>query len=123
MGGYGGLEPGVTHVTKGKIMRATHCKRSVVLGSALILALAPVSLQQASAGTPSETHASAPTAVNSPRDYQRGYRVGFRDGYRDARDDCSRDYGIRSDSANRDWTRGYRDGYSDGYARAERRYC
>ncbi|MFF9061427.1 hypothetical protein ACIRPQ_27525 [Streptomyces sp. NPDC101213] len=103
-------------------MTTRHWKRSVIACSALVLGFAPVGIQQASAAAPAETHAGAPAAVNSPRDYRQGYRDGFRDGYQDARDDCRRGGGYRSFSSN-DYTRGYADGYSAGFARAENRYC
>ncbi|MEV6618583.1 hypothetical protein AB0N31_32930 [Streptomyces sp. NPDC051051] len=103
-------------------MTARHWKRSVIACSVLILGFAPVGIQQASAAAPTETHASAPAAVNSPRDYRQGFRDGFRDGYQDARDDCRPGGGLRSFSTS-DYTRGYADGYSAGFARAERRYC
>ncbi|MFH9864257.1 hypothetical protein [Streptomyces sp. NPDC017202] len=103
-------------------MTARHWKRSVVACSVLVLGFAPVGIQQASAVTPTETHASAPAAVNSPRDYRQGFRAGFRDGYQDARDDCRLD-AVGDGFSNRDYARGYADGYSAGFARAERRYC
>ena len=105
-------------------MNASHWKRSVVLSSTLILALAPVGLQQASAATPSETHASAPTAVSSQSEYRRGYKDGFRDGYNDGRDNCHRDHGSYGyGRSNGDYYRGYGDGFSAGFSRAEDRYC
>ncbi|MGW1498580.1 hypothetical protein ACWCQW_08385 [Streptomyces mirabilis] len=105
-------------------MNASHWKRSVVLSSTLILALAPVGLQQASAATPSETHASAPTAVSNQSEYRRGYKDGFRDGYNDARHDCHRDRGgYGYGRSNGDYYRGYSDGFGDGFSRAERQYC
>jgi hypothetical protein len=105
-------------------VNASHWKRSVVLSSTLILALAPVGLQQASAATPSETHASAPTAVSNQSEYRRGYKDGFRDGYNDGRDNCHRDHGRYGyGRSNGDYYRGYGDGFSAGFSRAEDRYC
>ncbi|WP_449341156.1 hypothetical protein, partial [Streptomyces canarius] len=72
-------------------MRASHCKRSAVLGTTLIaatLALSPVGLQQASAATPSGTHASATTTVQRDNSYRQGYKAGYRTGWADAKDDC-----------------------------------
>ncbi|WP_234542853.1 hypothetical protein AB5J52_06670 [Streptomyces sp. R39] len=119
----------MTSLRREKVMNATHWKRSVVAGSALVLALSPLGLQQASAAAPSRTDTSASAgvhkAVENQRDYQRGFREGYRDGYGDARDDCER-YGGRYGYGGHhrdDYTRGYADGYNAGFARAERRYC
>ncbi|MFJ4623388.1 hypothetical protein [Streptomyces sp. NPDC088812] len=107
-------------------MRAHSGKRATALGSLLLavgVVLTPVTLQQASAATPSTPHAGVSTVVASPWDYRRGFRDGFRDGYADARDDCRREKAKKYAFSNDDYTRGYADGYSSGYARAERRYC
>ncbi|MDO0925830.1 hypothetical protein QQY24_10520 [Streptomyces sp. TG1A-8] len=104
-------------------MNAKHWKRSAVVGSALVLALAPIALQPVeAAAAPSQTHVSA---VESQRDYRQGYRTGFRDGYQDARDDCKQNgRGNQGyDRTDSDYARGYGDGYSSGFARAEHRYC
>ncbi|MFE9996277.1 hypothetical protein [Streptomyces avermitilis] len=103
-------------------MNASLWKRPVVLSSALVLAFAPIGLQQASAA-PSETHASASTAPSNRNDYREGYRDGFRDGWGDARDNCHRNRNSHQSFSNDDYTRGYGDGFSSGYSRAERRYC
>ncbi|WP_329534409.1 hypothetical protein OG568_34715 [Streptomyces sp. NBC_01450] len=105
-------------------MNARHWKRSVILGSTLILALAPVGLPQASAATPNETHASAPASVSGQREYRQGFKDGFRDGYADARDDCRKHGGRYGWSHSKgDYVRGYSDGFSAGFTRAEDRYC
>lgn len=106
-------------------MHASKRKRAAILGSALItasVALTPVGLQQASAATSSETHASAATTVPDDGSYRKGFRDGYRDGYADARDDCNRTYGYRQFN-DRQYAKGYADGYSAGYDRAEARYC
>lgn len=110
-------------------MRASHCKRSAVLGTTLVaatLALSPVGLQQASAATPSGTHASATTTVQRDNSYKQGFRAGFRAGWADAKDDCKQNRNNNNFNSNRNnesYARGYADGYSAGYSRAEDRYC
>ncbi|MGW0207229.1 hypothetical protein ACWDZ8_15965 [Streptomyces sp. NPDC003233] len=107
-------------------MRASHCKRSAVLGTALIaatVALSPVGLQQASAATPSGAHVSATAMVQRDNSYRQGYRAGFRDGWADARDDCQGGYNSNNSNYNGSYARGYAAGYSAGFARAEDRYC
>ncbi|MFJ8792824.1 hypothetical protein [Streptomyces sp. NPDC102462] len=107
-------------------MIGNYSKRSIVSASALLLAFAPVGLQQAVAVTPSQTHSNASAAVSSTDDYRRGFQAGFRSGYSDARDDCKmergRQYGHGFSRAG-DYTRGWANGYSAGFARAEARYC
>ncbi|MET8561992.1 hypothetical protein ABZV75_15885 [Streptomyces flaveolus] len=109
-------------------MRASHCKRSAVLGTTLIaatLALSPVGLQQASAATPGGTHAGATTTVQRDNDYRQGYKAGYRAGWADAKDDCqmNKKNNNNFNSNNDSYASGYDDGYSSGYARAEDRYC
>ncbi|MGW2030134.1 hypothetical protein [Streptomyces argyrophylli] len=108
-------------------MRASHCKRSAVLGTTLIaatLALSPVGIQQASAASPSGTHAGATTTLQRDNSYRQGYKAGFRAGWSDAKDDCEKSGGTNNFARNNgSYTRGYADGYSDGYARAEDKYC
>lgn len=110
-------------------MPASYCKRSAVLGTALIaatIALSPVGLQQASAATPSGTHVSATTMVQRDNSFRQGYRAGFRAGWADARDDCQRSRGMQNfnNSNNNDsYANGFSAGYSSGFARAEDRYC
>ncbi|CAM5474398.1 MULTISPECIES: hypothetical protein [Streptomyces] len=108
-------------------MRASHCKRSAVLGTTLIaatLALSPVGLQQASAATPSGTHASATTTVQRDNSYRQGYKAGYRTGWADAKDDCQMNKNNNNfNRSNNSYANGYDDGYSAGYSRAEDRYC
>ncbi|MFL4904648.1 hypothetical protein ACJ6WF_16040 [Streptomyces sp. MMS24-I2-30] len=107
-------------------MIGSYSKRSIVSVSALLLALAPVGLQQASAVTPSQTHASAPAAPSDRSDYQDGFKSGYRTGYSDAKDDCKMEHGARHGHGFKkadDYSRGWGDGYSAGYAKAEDRYC
>ncbi|AEY89206.1 MULTISPECIES: hypothetical protein [Streptomyces] len=109
-------------------MRASHCKRSAVLGTTLIaatLALSPVGLQQASAATPSGTHTSATTTVQRDNSYRQGFKAGYRAGWADAKDDCrmSRNNNNNFNRSNNSYANGYDDGYSAGYSRAEDRYC
>ncbi|MET8769522.1 hypothetical protein [Streptomyces sp. NPDC004658] len=111
-------------------MRASHCKRSAVLGTTLIaatLALSPVGFQQASAATPNGTHAAATASVerDNSNSYRKGYKAGFRAGWADAKDDCRMSRGSNNNfnSNNDSYASGYGDGYSAGYARAEDRYC
>ncbi|MEW2284547.1 hypothetical protein [Streptomyces sp. NPDC047841] len=108
-------------------MRASHCKRSAVLGTAVIaatLALSPVGIQQAFAASPNATHAGATATVERDNSYRQGYKSGFRAGWSDAKDDCRKSGGNNNFARNNgSFARGYADGYSDGYARAEDRYC
>ncbi|POX64124.1 hypothetical protein C3492_07020 [Streptomyces sp. Ru62] len=109
-------------------MRASYRKRSAVLGTTLVaatLALGPVGLQQASAATPSGTHAGATTTVDRDNSYRQGYRAGFRAGWADAKDDCKQNRNNNNFNSNNNssYARGFGDGYSAGYARAEDRYC
>jgi flagellar biosynthesis/type III secretory pathway protein FliH len=102
-------------------MNASRWKRLVVFGSSLVLALAPVALQQASAAVQSEAHVStAAAAPGVDGDWQRGYRDGFRDGYADARNSCSESYGAHGNTS---YGRGYSAGYAAGFAQGEARYC
>ncbi|MFC4328781.1 hypothetical protein ACFPC0_13265 [Streptomyces andamanensis] len=84
-------------------MSATHRRRAVVLGSALIAAsvvLGPVSFQQAAAAAPSETHAGTSAKVpQSDRDYQRGFKDGFKDGFKQGHRGC--DHNGRGDHGGR----------------------
>ncbi|MGV9255524.1 hypothetical protein [Streptomyces sp. NPDC003697] len=107
-------------------MRMGYGKRSVVLGSILVLGLAPLGIGQAVAATPSETHVSVPPAVPGQDGYRMGFRDGFREGFGDARKDCD----TRRTSESRQnrqgerlYVRGYADGYTAGFFLAEARYC
>ncbi|MEW2508813.1 hypothetical protein [Streptomyces sp. NPDC046870] len=108
-------------------MRASHCKRSAVLGTTLVaatLALGPVGIQQAQAASPNGTHAGVTTTLQRDNSYRQGYKAGFRAGWSDAKDDCEKSRGSNNFARNNgSYARGYADGYSDGYTRAEDRYC
>ncbi|MFC9910483.1 hypothetical protein [Streptomyces sp. NPDC059862] len=124
-------------------MPAANRRRVVALSSALIAAtvvLTPVSVQQASAATPSQTHVSTASAVPEQyrdRDYRRGFRDGFRFGFRVGLRDCHRydrhDWRDRYDDNYRraaavpdryqdyrDYRRGFRDGFRVGYRQGMR---